>query len=104
MKRGICTSKGDNSEFIFAKIMPRFGLSIFSEKTAATERLHPHAVLLSILTMKDRLQLCILAPLAKGQQACVMDLCPSCMCVSVTVCVLQLVFQTSSSLKLPIRF
>ena len=44
---GICTIKGDNSKFIFARIIPLFGLRIFSEKAATTERWHPHAVLSS---------------------------------------------------------
>ena len=28
---GICTNEGDNSKFIFATILPLFGLGIFSE-------------------------------------------------------------------------
>ena len=31
VKRGICTNKGDIPEFIFAKVMPLFGLKCFSE-------------------------------------------------------------------------
>ena len=28
IKRGLCTNKGDNTKFIFARIMPLFGLKI----------------------------------------------------------------------------
>ena len=31
IKRGICTNKGDNSKFVFARIMRLFGLKILSE-------------------------------------------------------------------------
>ena len=44
IKRGICTNKGDNYKFIFARITSLFGL--FSEKAATAERCHPHVVLL----------------------------------------------------------
>ena len=40
-KRRICTNKGDNSKFNFARIMPLFGLRIFSEKAATAKQWHP---------------------------------------------------------------
>ena len=35
----MCTNKGDKSEFIFTRIMPRFGLRIFNEKAATSRAL-----------------------------------------------------------------
>ena len=37
MKRGICSNKGDNSKFIFARVMSLFGHKIFSENAATAE-------------------------------------------------------------------
>ena len=38
MKRGICTNKGNNSKLSFTRIMPLFGLAIFSEILFKFER------------------------------------------------------------------
>ena len=49
MHRGICTNRDITLKFIFARIMPSFGIKIFCEKAATAKGWSPHAVLCSLI-------------------------------------------------------
>ena len=48
-KRGMCANKGDNSKFIFARIMPLFELGIFYENSSHSQGLASSALVSFLL-------------------------------------------------------